>query len=86
MDLTQLPQPASDFEFMHKHQILALSVSKLPVLRNNLQEVEKQVTAGLIGNAARQRDDYNNCVNWIKRLAAELTVATRPEAAKREGE
>lgn len=56
-------------EFVYKHQTLALQVARLPILRDELIDANNKVANGFLGNAAKQRDEYNNCVRWINELA-----------------
>lgn len=62
----------NETEFLTKQQFLALQVARLPLLRNDLKEAEKQVANGFLGNAGRQRDEYNNCIRWIKDIVKEM--------------
>lgn len=62
----------NETEFLTKQQFLALQVARLPLLRNDLKEAEKQVANGFLGNAAKQRDEYNNCIRWIKDIVKEM--------------
>lgn len=63
---------ANDVEFIHKQQFLALQVARLPMLRKEYQVAKEKVSQGFLGNAALQREEYENCVRWIKDIVKEM--------------